>query len=379
MSNGAPTGPVNFSPDEARRHLEAICSSPVFAASKRSQEFLRYIVLETIEGRGDQIKERNIAHQVFGKGVNFEPEEHSLVRVKAGEVRKRLSDYYQSAPRNGIRIELPTGGYVPVIVPTHQAETPVPPEHEEPQVAAKPLNRRRLLWSAAGLLGAVGAGSLTPLLLRKNKPIDLLWKPVFATRTPLLIFLPVMRQKTGELTEWVGIGPAASLRRAADFLTEHRYPYNLRLGAELTFAQLREQPSLLLGGFDMDWTLRMTKDLRFGPLIDPATPGRAFIDRRTQQTWRTVRHDPNPYVDEDYGILCRLFDSVSGQIVFLAVGTQTFGTEGAANYLFDPDLFASLVSKAPADWETKNFQAVVHVSVIGTTISSPSLVATHFW
>jgi hypothetical protein len=274
------------------------------------------------------------------------------------------------------------GGYIPVIAPAQKLEAPAPaapPVPLIPSSAAKPFNRRGFAWAAAGALGAAGAATLVPFLLPKSTPIDRLWRPVFATKTPLLIFIPVMRQDNGALTEWVGIGPAASLRRAADFLTARHYPYHLRLGAELTFAQLREQPSLLLGGFDVDWTQRMTKDLRFAPIIDPGSPNRAFIDRQTQQIWRTVRRPPNPYVDEDYGILCRLFDSVSGQIVFLAVGTQTFGTEGAANYLFDPQLFAAIVKQAPANWETKNFQAIVHVSVIGTTISTPRLVATHFW
>jgi hypothetical protein len=95
--------------------------------------------------------------------------------------------------------------------------------------------------------------------------------------------------------------------------------------------------------------------------------------------WTAVKHPPNPYVDVDYGILCRLFDSITGQIVFLAVGTQTFGTEGAASLLFNPELFAQVVKQAPSNWETRNLQAVIRVSVIGTTPSTPQLVATHFW
>jgi hypothetical protein len=226
-----------------------------------------------------------------------------------------------------------------------------------------------------------------PLYLRKNEPLDLLWRPVFATKSPLLIFIPVMRKRDGDLTEWVGIGPAAAMRRAADVLAEHHYPYHLRFGAELTFAQFREQPSLLLGGYDVDWTLHMTRDLRFAPLLSKEigkqpyieTGERGFIDKQTNQIWKRVQHPPNPYADVDYGILCRLFNSESGQIVFLAVGTQTFGTEGAANLLFSPELFSSLIKQGPINWETKNFQAVIRVSVIGTTPSNPQLVASYFW
>ncbi|HEV2484709.1 MAG TPA: hypothetical protein VGT08_04165 [Terracidiphilus sp.] len=395
MKLESPVDSPEVSTGSVLEHLDGICASPFFISSKRCQQFLRYVVLETINGRAEQIKERNIAHEVFGKGSNFEPGEYSLVRVKAGEVRKRLSEYYASAPEHGLRIELPVGSYVPRIQNSRETPPAVEPVVAAASSAQKAFDRRRFGWLAGGTLGILGAASLVPLYRRKTEPLDLLWRPVFATKAPLLIFIPVMRERDGDLTEWVGIGPAAAMRRAADFLTEHHYPYHLRFGAELTFAQLREQPSLLLGGYDVDWTLRMTRDLRFVPLPSKEigkqafietgerafieTGERAFIDRQTNQIWKPVQHPPNPYVDVDYGILCRLFDSTTGQIVFLAVGTQTFGTEGAANLLFYPELFSSLMKQAPSNWETKNFQAVIRVSVIGTTPSTPQLVASYFW
>ncbi len=368
----------NLSAASVREHVDDICSSPYFITTKRCQQFLRYVVDESIEGRGEQIKERNIDHEVFGKGNNFEPGEYSLVRVKAGEVRRRLSEYYDAAPSEGIRIELPVGSYVPRIH-ADQESAPVEPDSAPGAAAMHGASRRHFLWMAGGAAGLAAGASLVPLLRREPAPLDRLWRPVFATRTPLLIFIPVMHEPGGAMTEWVGIGPTESLRQAADYLDARRYPYRLRFGSELTFAQLREQPSLLLGGFEVEWTQRMTHDLRFTPYVDPQTGSRAFIDRQTKQTWAQVKRPSSPYVDVDYGILCRLFDPATGQIVFLAVGTQTFGTEGAASFLFSPELFAGVARRAPAGWESRNLQAVVRVSVIGTTTTNPQLVATHFW
>jgi hypothetical protein len=378
MGKDAADDPLQSEMSKALEHLEIVCRSPSFISSRRCQEFLRYIVLEAVHGRGEQIKERNIAREVFGKGDDFEPGEFSLVRVKASELRKRLSDFYQTAPADSIRIELPPGSYVPRV--HTQPEEPPPSAETAPAPASSPsLDRRRFTWLAGAAAAALGAAGLYPLFHHKPSELDLLWRPVFAAKSPLLIFIPVMREKDGSLTEWVGIGPAAALGRATEFLAQHHYPYQLRFGSDLTFAQLREQPSLLLGGFDVDWTLRMTHDLRFTPFKDPATGLRAFIDTQTRQTWEEVKQPSDPYVAVDYGILCRLLDSVSGQIVFLAVGTQTFGTEGAASLLFDPELFAQVVQHAPGNWETKNFQAVIRVSVIGTTPSAAQIVATYFW
>lgn len=372
---------LEVSAEEVRQHLGLLFKSPAFASSRRCQEFLRYVVLEVVEGRADLIKERNIAHEVFGKGTDFESSEDSLVRVKAREVRKRLSDYYQSAPASALRIELPLGTYVPLV---QRSPDPAAQEEISENAATSPvrrLDRRRFAWILGGTAGALGMGSVSiaALLRMHSSPLDLLWRPIFASKAPLLIFIPVMKLKDGSITEWVGIGPSAIYGRAAQFLTTHHYPYQLRFGSDLTFSQMREQPSLLLGGFYSMWTLMITSGLRFAPISNDSKTEQAFIDNQTKQIWKPVQHPPNPYVDVDYGILCRLFDAETRQIAMVAVGTRTFGTEGAASILFDPYLFTEFLKHAPRDWETKNFQALVRVSVIGTTPSSPELIATYFW
>ncbi len=387
--------PANLA-DEASKnalleHLDEVLKSPSFNSSRRSQDFLRYIVRETVDGHGDSINERNIAHEVFGKGLNFEPGEDSLVRVKAREVRKRLAEYYDSAPSSPYLVEMPLGGYLPRIYVIERVPTKNQPRSSQENAARKPLDRRRFAWIVGGSLGILGAASIVPLVHFQRPPVDLLWKPIFATKTPLLVFIPILSERSdGALSDRVGIGPAAALRRAADFLTKHNYPYHLRFGADLTYAQLREQPSLILGGFSSIWTLEMTRDLRFTFVNNQGgdrqsltsrglVDGLVLVDKQTKQVWQAVNPKPDGYADQDYGILCRLFDAASGQIVLLAGGITTFGTEAAACVFFDPASFAEVVKKAPIDWETKNLQAVIRVSINGTTPSSPQIVATHFW
>jgi hypothetical protein len=372
---------LEVSVEEVRKHLDLLFLSSSFAGSKRCQEFLRYIVLEVVEGRADQINERNIAHEVFGKGTSFEPSEDSLVRVKAREVRKRLTDYYQTAPDSSIKIELPLGGYIPLVQRSLNLSLRDNFPDQEASSPARPMGRRRFAWILGGMAGAFGITSVAipPLLQLRSSPLDLLWRPIFASKAPLLIFIPVMQLKDGSITEWVGIGPSAIYGRAAQFLTRYHYPYQLRFGSDLTFSQMREQPSLLLGGFYSMWTLMMTHNLRFAPLSNDNKTEQAFIDTQTKQIWKPVQHPPNPYVDVDYGILCRLFDAETRQISLVAVGTRTFGTEGAAGILFDPNSFADVLQHAPHNWETKNFEALIRVSVIGTTPSSPQVIATYFW
>ena len=374
-------GSAELSRSRILEHLECICRSPFFESSKRCQQFLLYIVRETIEGRGDSIKERNIAHEVFGRGIDFEPGEDSLVRVKARELRKRLAEFYEAVPSKDLRIELPLGGYAPRIYDPSRPAAPILP-HEEPALEKpKSFKRRKLLWMLGGSMGLLGSASVWELLEESRRTsLDRLWQPVFATKTPLVIFMPILKDReSGKLSDRVGIGPTAALRQAADFLAAHKYRYRLRFGTDLTFAQLREQPSLLLGGFSSIWTQLMTGNLRFSLLSNKDFSEQAIIDTQTKHTWRPINPTEEGYAEQDYGILCRLFDKDSGQIAMIAAGITTFGTEGAASVFFNPVSFGELIKQAPHDWENKNFEAVIRVSIIGTTPSFPQLVASYFW
>jgi len=121
-----PPLPKSFE-DAARRHeavaeeLERVCGSEHFRTSKRSCEFLRYIVTVTLDGRVDSLKERSIGIDLFGRDTSYEPSSDATVRVRANEVRKRLSSYYTSsdaaAELRAFRIDLPTGTYVPRFLP----------------------------------------------------------------------------------------------------------------------------------------------------------------------------------------------------------------------------------------------------------------------
>ncbi len=100
---------------EVRDALTRILNSQEFRSSNRSKEFLKYVVENTVAGHGDTLKERTIGIDVYGRPASYDPSDDATVRVKAGEVRKRLDRYYTSEGRaDRLRIELPPGTYTPV-------------------------------------------------------------------------------------------------------------------------------------------------------------------------------------------------------------------------------------------------------------------------
>jgi len=105
------------SPEHAaliRRHLKQVVASHAFAGSRRTQDFLELIVNHALEGEFDQLRERMIGAEMFGRPVGYDTGSDSVVRVKATDVRKKLAQYYAEAKEQpAVRIELPSGSYVP--------------------------------------------------------------------------------------------------------------------------------------------------------------------------------------------------------------------------------------------------------------------------
>src|SRR5580692_6460154 len=98
-----------------RAHLEIILASHTFAGSRRTQDFLRLIVGHALEGDIDNLRERMIGAEMFGRPVSYDTGSDSVVRVRASEVRKKLAQFYGSANKDQLPvwIELPSGCYVP--------------------------------------------------------------------------------------------------------------------------------------------------------------------------------------------------------------------------------------------------------------------------
>ena len=100
-----------------QRHLEDVLRGKAFRGSHRSARFLEYIVERSIHGHGDELKERVIGIELFGRSPSYDTGEDAIVRVTASDVRKRLVQHYEiSGPGSDFCIRLPLGSYIPEIV-----------------------------------------------------------------------------------------------------------------------------------------------------------------------------------------------------------------------------------------------------------------------
>jgi tetratricopeptide (TPR) repeat protein len=140
---------VELEGEAARRELEEVLKSPGFARNERLSHFLRFLVERHLEGRDQELKESVIGSEVFGRKPDYSPKRDPIVRTEARRLRDRLSQYYEGVGANDTaRIELPKGGYVPVVRGTEgQPATSAPrPEGGVPSRLGK--------WRLVSLAGA---------------------------------------------------------------------------------------------------------------------------------------------------------------------------------------------------------------------------------
>jgi hypothetical protein len=404
-----------------REQLDRLMAHPLFANSKRYPVLLAYTVEQTLKGNAAELKERSIGIEVFGRSPSYDANADPVVRITAGEVRKRLMQYYYDSAHGGeLVIELPSGSYVPLFRAAEIPPQPEPPPQmlepvplpAVPMVSAltpRPAPRRRWLLLAF-LFGLALAGSFAIGWklrdFRDFQPpssIDRFWAPITDGPTTATYCLgePAKNIDVGSINSFdapVGGSPqpeplyfrlhlsghlaladVITLTRTAAALETRHKAFRVLPASEASFAQLREGPIVLIGGFDNIWTLRVTQKLRFG--FESKDGVAIIVDRKSQKqnTWATAWDLPYQKLSRDYAIVARIHDNTTGQPVIVAAGISEEGTEAAGEILYNPVYLDSLLAKLPSNWEQLNMEAVIETQVIEGHPGPPSILAVETW
>ncbi len=101
-------------PPRRGKNCSVFWSRGFFRSSPKLEEFLRFVTIEELEGRGEAISPHSIAVKALGRRESFDPKTDPVVRVFASRLRSALAAYYEDAgSANPVRIEIPRGGYRP--------------------------------------------------------------------------------------------------------------------------------------------------------------------------------------------------------------------------------------------------------------------------
>ena len=411
-------------PTAIREQLERLMEHPLFANSKRYPALLAYIVEQTLLGNASDLKERSIGIEVFRRAPTYDANADPIVRITAGEVRKRLGLYYYDASHSGeLIVELPVGSYVPVFrqpdsifdtVPESPDPEPLaglPPADAPATVSPPPVAPSRFRWllAAGFLIAGCALGVFAGLRIHPPPPpetpsnIDRFWEPFISSPNTTTFCLgqpannidmdsinsfeapvsaPAEPQKLYVRLHMAGLFALAdvtTLTRTAAALEARQKAFRIVPASDASFAQLREGPIVLIGAFDNIWTLRVTQRLRFG--FESKNGDALLVDRKSgdKTSWATAWDLPYQKLSRDYAIVARIHDNTTGQPVIIAAGISEEGTEAAGEILYNPVYLNSLLAKAPANWEKMNMEAVIETQVIDGHSGPPNVLAVETW
>ncbi|AEU34370.1 hypothetical protein AciX8_0009 [Granulicella mallensis MP5ACTX8] len=429
--------------EKVRQQMNRLLETSHFKNSRRYPLLFRFIVEETLEGRGEFLKERLLGVRVFERPADYDTASDPIVRVTIAEIRKRIAQYYhEEAHESEMRIELMPGRYEPEFRPRKeagsdqhsiarvaafltdiQAAENAASESQAAAVATARSGRKRLVLYVVGvvavLLVALGAG----FFWRGMHPsaLDAFWGPLLANRRTVVFCLPMEVEKSGSQTaaaagilvqdpaatpnhpnppvapvsdtpltssflahetlgENIVFSDALATLRISNFLAAHNRESNYRLNTTTTLDDLRQGPVVLIGGLDNQWTLRAIAPLRY-----------RFSGTYQEEYW--ISDAKNPEMKDwgldlkirladakrDFAIVARIHDESTGQVEVIVAGIGMSGTAAAGEFLVDPRQMEELRRRIGPGFQDHDFEAVLKMDVVNGIAGSPKILTVAVW
>jgi hypothetical protein len=386
------------------QQLERLLAHPSFKHSKRYPNLLRYVVLRTLAGDA-HLKERTLGTEVFGRHPDYDTNDDPVVRITAGEIRKRIAQYYhEPGHESELRIDLPPGSYLPEFHPAADklaADDASRFAASEPRVAAIPerrsfFTRRPLVFALVAILAAAAIVGTTHVRAWVSpKPLDDFWSPVMDLPGTTLVVIgePIAARPQLEQpaefsvkehiygADHIAFSDANALFRLAQIFGSHGKAARLQTATTTTLTDLRQGPVVLVAGLDNEWTMRLAQSLRyrFGITPDHFVAWIEDRDNPARRDWSVDFSEKYSQMTQDYAIVSRFSDPTTGQPVVIAAGMGENGTIAAGEFLTDAREMEDATHQAPRNWQTENVEFVIATQVINEKSARPRVVATYYW
>ncbi len=419
---------------QIREQLTRMLDTHHFKNSKRYPKLLRFIVEETLGGRGDFLKERLLGVSVFDRPADYDTASDPIVRVTIAEIRKRIAQYYHDEEHDAeTRIELLPGRYAPEFRarsakrekpfhPVSEADVAElvrmgvpsvmdPPATSQPSKPQSPVYKASLLW----MVGAFALLALAAIpVTRWLRPPLLyqLWSPLLTSPHPVLFCLPTdAGKKRGPadspatdnpdwgrqsmrgsaetdptfldfeaLGENVVFSDMLAALHISNVLAVNHHDYHVKLNIYTNLEDLRQGPVVLIGGLDNEWTLRALAPLRYH-----------FAGSDEDRYWISDAKAPNDkkwsldlklkiaVVKRDYAIVARLHNQQTGQVEMIVAGIGMTGTAAAGEFITDESRMKELEQRLGPGFKDRDFEAVLSTDVVNGIGGTPEILATETW
>ena len=203
--------------DAVRAELARVLSSSALALSPRQAELLKFLVEQTLDGHGHQLKESVIAAEVCGDS-DYDPKRQANVRSEIRRLRLSLLEHYANRDTpSPIRIEIQKGSYRPhfvveqLAVPTDAPAGVVLPTGRRPRwmilaIAAIAVALVAVAW--AGLVRnqfqRAAPAKVESVLVRKGRHYLQLRTPT-SLQQAVACFEQAIREDSTDARAWSGL------------------------------------------------------------------------------------------------------------------------------------------------------------------------------
>ena len=420
---------------EKREELRRILETKHFASSPKKSRFLEFVSEQTFLGNGDKLNEYLIGVEVYDRGPDFNSHKDPIVRVQAHEIRRLLKKYYEEEGGKDslIRVELPTGAYVPVFGRRAMEEAD---GAELPTEPATSLSHRRgwlhlaltLTLAAACLVLAfllVARGwrsgkavQSVPVVTALPEGLEWFWHPFLPPAEPPLIVIPnhplLRAAHDGDspqtlargheipkadlpefrdtihfrelkrfrfvpsVTDFTSVGETMGLVSLCKMFSNVGQKYRVQQSRLVNFEEIKGNNAILLGG-NQSWSGRVFLNVggfhfQSGVIVNTnPRPGEKSVYK--------PEFDPvTNQLRRDYAIVLMLPNERSDNRVLLIYGIYTQGSEAAIEYLTNPERMTEL-GKALLELSPNRrtvppyFQALLSTTVENAVPGNFSLVA----
>ena len=413
-----------------RGQLGRVLGSLPFSTSRRYPALLSYVVEKALQNDTEALKERTLGIEVFRRHTQYDTNADPVVRIAAGEVRKRLAQYYYDPSHiSEIHIELPAGSYIPEFY-TAGADYLSRERREIVQISQDTNAAEQTAAVAlpfvqhpAAIDSKIQWGFLVPIICLAvgffagsaatrvrnavaSAPLSALeqfWRPLISA--PDAVWLSVGEAYVSRIEldpngarnrfessyilssdqrkayPALNLADSTVLARVAALLQSRNKSYSVHGETETSFSDLASGPSVLIGSFNNDWTIRVSDQLRFHFEMNRETGEQWIVDRQKPdeqigtRSFNLAAPDPR----DAYAIISRVHDPSIGQMVVLLAGVSANGTRAAGTFVSEPGYLETFAKSAPRDWPNRNIQIVIAAPIVDSSLGPPHVVSSYVW
>jgi hypothetical protein len=366
-------------------------------------KLLRYLADHALRHPGS-LKEYQIATEVFARPSDFDPHLDSLVRVQAGRLRTKLSEYYASeGAEDPILVELPKGTYTLAFhQPSISTKTILHNTHEAEQPKIEVALRKipwavlvlsillaiaviaiaALIYGISTRTGVAGPAERPPAAFRvfwqrfisgPEEPWVIFSNGAFVGRaeTGLRYFNPAQDSRQAIDDHYTGVGEVLAIYDLDHVFRRLQRQIRVKRGSLFTLDDAQNNNLIFVGSPAENLTLLdipSTHEFIFQRVsAGPRTGDLAVFNVHPQPEEQKMflATPPGMPLTEDYAIIGLVPGMNPARSLLILAGTTTIGTQAAAEYVCRQNTLEQLLLRLSVseNGEMKPFEAVLQVKV----------------